>query len=182
MIKTHKSKRLCQWIGKTTVITVCVVFLGLWNLFIGYRGFETRRETTVQGSTTNHRSLPLAARDPTHAACSKSDGLYHVSIADIGGGVGTAFFQLILVQLQYAEWHNLTPWVHLKLGVSNVTEDEAHRHGKVTIRALSGYNVTRHRNGRHFRDIVPGPVAQVSKTETKDTYEICGHWDMDPLF
>jgi Glycolipid 2-alpha-mannosyltransferase len=106
---------------------------------------------------------------PTHTACEQTRGVYHIAIADKGGGVGTALFQLLIDQILYAEEQNLTPWIHLTPNVSNVIDDMAVHstsHTTISFRAYTGRNLIPRVQGRHWRDIVPGPLNTTAIEET----------------
>lgn len=114
----------------------------------------------------------VTARDPTHTACEHSNGVYHISIADVEGGVGTALLQLVLVQILYAESHNYTPWVHLRPGVSRVIEDATvHAATTITTRLTVAAEPTMvsRRTGRHRRDVTPGPILLLPNNHTNAT-------------
>jgi len=112
----------------------------------------------------------LPRRIPTHHACDGYDGIYHIAMGDVEGGVGTALFQLIIGQVIYASQHNLKPWVYFD-DLSYVVYDEA-VHGRgdgVRFRALSGRNATYvHRPGGHRRDSVPGPPDATKLLHSKE--------------
>lgn len=117
----------------------------------------------------------VSSYTPTHRACDASDGIYHIGIADIEGGVGTALFQLVIAQILYAEARNLTPWVYFVPNVSRVIEDPlVHRpkETSITFRAQTGRSVTSVK-GRSRRDVTPGPLNQTQRI-TQEQLQFAG--------
>jgi Glycolipid 2-alpha-mannosyltransferase len=106
---------------------------------------------------------------PTHGACQNTRGVYHVAIADEGGGVGTALFQLIIDQILYAELQNLTPWIHLTSNVSKVIDDpvvHSSTNNTISFSAYTGPNLVPYQRGIHWKDIVPGPLNETAVAAT----------------
>ena len=106
-------------------------------------------------------------RTPTHTACQHTRGIYHIAIADRGGGVGTALFQLLIDQIIYAESQNLTPYIHLLPNVSEVIDDPIvfttlPGNKNITLRAYTGPNIVPYVRGKHWRDIVPGSLNETA--------------------
>jgi hypothetical protein len=146
-----------------------------WNLYLGMRLFDQQELATmvpyrsVYTTTTTTRATvalgkdetahPVPRRSPTHHACDGFAGVYHIAVSDELGGVGTAFFQLVLGQILYAHKHNLKPWVYFD-DFSKVVYDPL-VHGKgpgVHFRMQQGGNATYvHRKYGQRRDFSPGP-------------------------
>ena len=106
-------------------------------------------------------------RIPTHTACQDTRGVYHIAIADRGGGVGTALFQLLIDQIVYAESQSLTPYMHLLPNVSEVIDDPivfatSPNKKNITFRAYTAPNLIPYVRGQHWRDIVPGPLNETA--------------------
>ena len=119
-------------------------------------------------------------RTPTHTACQHTRGVYHIAIADRGGGVGTALFQLLIDQIIYAESQNLTPYIHLLPNVSEVIDDPiifttTPDKKNISFRAYTGPNLVPYVHGRHWRDIVPGPLNETAiRHTTQQQIELSG--------
>ena len=99
---------------------------------------------------------------PTHHACDGYQGIYHVAMTDILGGVGTALIQLVLGQLLYAEHHQLKPWIHLGNTSQVIYDPLVHGQGPgVHLTAMVGRNASYVLPSRqHYRsrkDMIPGP-------------------------
>ena len=177
----------------------CTIGIGLWNIiYVAQKTTTTSsstrdRLTTIPSFGNNHhqvqdddddgRVIPIYR--PTNRACETTDGIYHIQMADIEGGVGTALFQLVITQLLYAEKHNLTPWVHFVPGISRVIEDPiVHHHQStstvaaasvVSFTALGGANVTHIQGRHHWRDVTPGaPSFDTANTMMKQKFEFAG--------
>jgi Glycolipid 2-alpha-mannosyltransferase len=106
---------------------------------------------------------------PTHNACQNTRGIYHIAIADEGGGVGTALFQLIIDQILYAELQNLTPWIHLAPNISKVIDDpvvHSSTDSTISFSAYTGPNLVPYQRGIHWKDIVPGPLNETAVAAT----------------
>lgn len=58
----------------------------------------------------NPNTLPIYI--PNNVSCNGYNGIFHISMGDMNGGVGTSLIQLILLQLQYADQYNYIPWIH----------------------------------------------------------------------
>ena len=121
--------------------------------------------------TVNGSSLFVPPRrTPTHHACDDTtiQGIYHIQMTDELGGVGTAFFQLVIGQILYAETYHLKPWIYFN-NFSQVFYDPVVHgpHGgtdvSVTMRAAAADAVPSsnasyvHRRHGHKRDYTPGP-------------------------
>lgn len=138
-------------------LLLCVFVVGLLNILVGYRlipqSSYSRLTTTI-----------------TPLSCSADSALriYHIGIADIEGGVGTALYQLVVNQLWYAEAHNLTPWVHLLPNISKVIDDPSFSVDEplqLNVHSIGQPDAIR--QGPHRRHIVPGPpVVKPTPTTT----------------
>lgn len=118
-------------------------------------------------------TFPLP-RTPTHHACDDYQGIYHIEITDELGGVGTAFFQLIIGQLLYAERHNLKPWIHLSNFSKVFYDDQVHGVGPGAQFDMKGRATVpyTHRPHGHRRDQTPGPPD--FSVSSKKSYNFAG--------
>ena len=132
---------------------------------------ETYRNTKILGNIKNvdhfddNPDIPYNRKwTPTHTACQHTRGIYHIAIADRGGGVGTALFQLLIDQIIYAESQNLTPYIHLLPNVSEVIDDPIFftDTNNITLRAYTGTNLVPYIHGKHWRDKVPGSLNETA--------------------
>ena len=103
---------------------------------------------------------------PTHQACMndpKLQGILHIQMTDILGGVGTALLQLVIGQLQYADLYHLKPWIHMDNSSQVVYDPMVHNPQPLMLQhelhAHVVHNVSwLRRPYGHYRDAVPGPM------------------------
>lgn len=83
---------------------------------IGVRSSSNNDNDDDNPDIVPSRHYDSTSSDTNHAAaCAHTDGIYHSSMGDVEGGVGTALVQLVVVQILYAQQVlNLTPWVHFQ--------------------------------------------------------------------
>ncbi|GKY97726.1 hypothetical protein MPSEU_000730800 [Mayamaea pseudoterrestris] len=181
-------------------IVVAVAVSG-WNLYVGFRyGLRERREekwsasfltapfeeTKSTSSKASNAFESIIAREPTHHACDGFDGIYHIAMTDILGGVGTGLLQLVVNQIDYARRHNLKPWVHLNNSSHVIYDPIVHSRGSgVQLKAMRAAKATYvKRPGGHWRDAVPGPPNLTSMEPERDfTFDGTGVWEhyFDPV-
>ena len=125
---------------------------------------KVRTNNNAHDSSNDITNNPdhLQSLEPTHHACDNYDGVYHIAMGDIKGGVGTALIQLVIGQIQYAERYRLKPFVHMLPNISEVVFDPV-VHGQTSnddqsYHAIGARNATyQARSGGDWRDKVPGP-------------------------
>ena len=170
--------------------------LSHWAWWTSSRGVakpEKESKTSANlGQQQNHHlttTTTVSHRQPTHEACNGYEGIYHIAMTDILGGVGTALIQLVLGQLLYAESQNLQPWVFLN-NQSQVYYDPLVHGGdgqsegerSVHLTAMVGRNATyfapSRQSHRIWRDYIPGPPnSSIPVTKQKLYFEGTGVWD-----
>jgi len=62
--------------------------------------------------------------------CRGYDGVLWISSVSSNAGVGRGFFSSVLNQLQFAEKHNLLPWIHLSSSADRLFDAEVHEMGE----------------------------------------------------
>jgi hypothetical protein len=150
-------------------------------------GWQQSRKDLI-AANDQEEGLTIPPRTPTHTACRDESvqGIYHISMGDIGGAAGTIFYQFVIAQILYAERQNLVPWVHFS-SVSHVVYDPlVHGTGRgVTVTAWTGRNATYvKRSGGHHRDYTPGPLnASASVRRATMQFSGTGVWGhyFDPV-
>ena len=138
----------------------------VWGVFLTltllggnlYTSWRWMTPSAVYNQETSKLSL-TADHQPTHRACERYQGFFHIRQTDELGGVGTALLQLVMNQIEYAETHHLLPWVHLD-NFSKVFWDEAvHAKGPGVFLPITQQAHATYRSRTHgvWRDKVPGP-------------------------
>eukprot|EP00977_Amphora_coffeiformis_P018105 scaffold6164_cov163-Amphora_coffeaeformis.AAC.16 len=202
--QSHRRSR--RWVQRTVIGAVTVLILG-WNIYtvrtvLRYQDDGSSLVTTIAtDDTTRHNSqewkpqssaqassssLPPPKQQPTHHACDGYKGIYHIAMTDELGGVGTAFFQLVVGQILYAERYALKPWIHFN-NLSRVVYDErVHGQGPgVHFTMWQGGNATFvHKKHGRRREYTPGPPDATVVPRRKDFYfpgtGVWGHY-MEPI-
>ena len=162
--------------GRQTAIKVALLLgatiVAAWNILMGHR--------TITGSSRVASSLAIPSAPHHQQECLDSPSIYHIGIADIEGGVGTALYQLVINQLWYAETHQLTPWVHLLPNVSRVIDDPVlfSDHGNpIRLQVQSVGEPEALQGGPHRRHIVPGRPIVLENHSTTLTIPGDGIWN-----
>jgi hypothetical protein len=165
--------RLDLW----SLLVVLAFVVSAWNLYVGTRhGHDKTSERngdlsihlstrTTNNTRTHTSSLDMLAsesiikRKPSDHACDGVDGIYHIAMTDILGGVGTGLLQLVINQIDFARRHNLKPWVHLNNSSQVVYDPVVHSQGLgVKLQSMRAAKSTYVRRPEgHWRDAVPGP-------------------------
>jgi hypothetical protein len=86
-------------------------------------------------------SPPPLPAEPSHTACDGYDGVFHIRHYDGGAASGTAFFQLTIGMLQWADQHNYLPWIHIDDDVTKPIWDNV-VHTQARPRVLKKANTT----------------------------------------
>ena len=128
--------------------------------------------------------MQMRSTQLTNKACNGYQGIYHIAMTDILGGVGTSLIQLVLGQLMYAEANNLKPWVYLN-NQSQVFYDPVLHGARGTgayVTAMVGRNATyvspSRESYRIRRDFVPGPPnSYLPVTKQTMFFEGTGVWE-----